>query len=311
MRKDDLIEAAEASGLSSKPIRGAGAAPGWAGGRGGGRGGAHNYSGWSSMSAMCNRDPPLVQKFSNPSKYRLTPEVMYCNVMYLLVNSGQQMPFHHQGRHVAERLYITSIQTQQLAESIPADLAAAHTDLIQAYETGPPSQPPSQPARQLQASPVASVPHYVVSLDDFDADGILHMGPLPCSQASTVAAAPRLPPNRPPEPPRGSQGAREPLTAAPSCSTATGNAVALAGMYHARRASHTISTMRVCVYAFIHTQGLLHWTCRPLDHGAWQPSNAWLVVFSAAVPCASPRWNRGRPLAPATRWCCASTLGSS
>lgn len=79
MRKEELIDAADASGLSTAPVRGAGAAPAWAGGRGRGRGGPGRgfaYSGWSSMAKMYNRDPPLVQKFSNPPKFRLTPEVL-------------------------------------------------------------------------------------------------------------------------------------------------------------------------------------------------------------------------------------------
>ncbi|KAK9864346.1 hypothetical protein WJX84_006855 [Apatococcus fuscideae] len=65
MKKEELIKAAEDSGIAHKPIRGNpnnNASQRW------------QYDGWSSINKLSNTDPPYLQMYSNPKKIRLTPE---------------------------------------------------------------------------------------------------------------------------------------------------------------------------------------------------------------------------------------------
>eukprot|EP00892_Ulva_mutabilis_P010853 jgi/Ulvmu1/813/UM010_0187.1 len=69
LSKDELLSMGEDSNLAKEPLRNASAAAEAA------RGNYHKtYGGWSCMKDLANRDPPLIQKWSNPIKVRLTPE---------------------------------------------------------------------------------------------------------------------------------------------------------------------------------------------------------------------------------------------
>ncbi len=92
MTKDDLINAAEATHLSDKPIRPAPAPRGRDGWQQ--RNPASYYSGWSGMTKklLCN-DPPYVCKGGRPVKYTLTPEVSCYSVRWLttmLIYNGEE-----------------------------------------------------------------------------------------------------------------------------------------------------------------------------------------------------------------------------
>lgn len=72
MSKQQLMDAAEASGISRNPIHSKGGQVGVA------RPGAvqrFEYNGWSGFSDLKNKDPPYVVAYSNPVKIKLTPEV--------------------------------------------------------------------------------------------------------------------------------------------------------------------------------------------------------------------------------------------
>ncbi|KAK9831283.1 hypothetical protein WJX74_010245 [Apatococcus lobatus] len=65
LKKEELIRAAEESGIAQKPIRG---------------NSSNNpnqlfrYEGWNIMSRLVNNNPPLILQWSNPKKLKLTPE---------------------------------------------------------------------------------------------------------------------------------------------------------------------------------------------------------------------------------------------
>ena len=73
MSKQQLEDAAESSGISRATIKSTTGPVGVA------RPGAKpqfGYCGWNNFSTLYSKDPPLVQKYSNPMKIRLTPEVI-------------------------------------------------------------------------------------------------------------------------------------------------------------------------------------------------------------------------------------------
>ena len=77
--KEALLTKAEATELSSKPLRadrtGRSASRGRGRGRGGGPANASSsYDGWSNFKRLTQGDPPLVHSWSSPMKIRLTPE---------------------------------------------------------------------------------------------------------------------------------------------------------------------------------------------------------------------------------------------
>ena len=73
MTKEQLKDAAESSGISQKPIKGTGGPVAQSFGNPNGK--QYHHDGWSNFKLLVNKDPPLVQTWTNPMKIRLTPEV--------------------------------------------------------------------------------------------------------------------------------------------------------------------------------------------------------------------------------------------
>eukprot|EP00775_Hariotina_reticulata_P012005 gene12005-12149_t len=88
MLKDELIAAAEASKLADLPIQGN--TNNWAAARGA----AKWYDGWSNIKTLENRDVPLIQRWSNPKKVRLTSAgITLAATLYRhAVESGRMQP---------------------------------------------------------------------------------------------------------------------------------------------------------------------------------------------------------------------------
>lgn len=71
MSKQQLMDAAELSGISRAPIKGQSGVVGPS------RPGAKQqfeYNGWNGFRDLANKEPPYVLAYSNPVKIKLTPE---------------------------------------------------------------------------------------------------------------------------------------------------------------------------------------------------------------------------------------------
>ncbi|KAL0029639.1 hypothetical protein WJX79_009994 [Trebouxia sp. C0005] len=123
MTKTELIDTAEASGLSAKPIKG-GSVTSYHGGPPTG----FVYDGWSCFATMCNREPPLCVQYSNPKKIKLTPD----------------------GEQLALRIYLDAAATDRLTWRIPGIPVPSGAEgmpqpaLAPAMPQAAPPRPPSQ-----------------------------------------------------------------------------------------------------------------------------------------------------------------------
>lgn len=126
MTKSELMDTADESGLSHKPIKGAtvtshhGGPP---------TGFQHAYDGWSNFKLLVNKEPPLCVAYSAPKKIRLTAE----------------------GEDLALRLYRDGVASDRITWRIP--VVSLDQSLHSLSQTQGLSQPQAAPSPALPRAP--------------------------------------------------------------------------------------------------------------------------------------------------------------